>query len=99
MQATIVIPYPGSTLFAECQKGDLLKTLHWPNYDMKRPVMKSSISDKQMSDLVRGVYKVAFHPEFIFHRLASLKSFSDFAYFFRGIKKVFGHIVDFGRGG
>ncbi len=99
VQATIVMPYPGSTLFAECQKGDLLKTLHWPNYDMKRPVMKSSISDKQMSDLVRGVYKVAFHPEFIFHRLASLKSFSDFAYFFRGIKKVFGHIVDFGRGG
>lgn len=98
VQATIVIPYPGSTLFTECQKAGLLTTLNWPDYDMKRPVMKSLITDEQMADLVRGIYKVAFHPEFIIRKIASLRSLSDFVYFGRGIKKVLGHIFDFGRG-
>ncbi|MDD3999192.1 MAG: radical SAM protein, partial [Candidatus Shapirobacteria bacterium] len=41
MQATIVIPYPGTPLFADCKKNNLLLTENWDDYDMRQPVMKS----------------------------------------------------------
>ncbi|MFH0738938.1 MAG: radical SAM protein, partial [Candidatus Omnitrophota bacterium] len=40
MQATVVIPYPGTVLFEECKNSDLLNTLDWDAYDMKQPVMR-----------------------------------------------------------
>jgi radical SAM superfamily enzyme YgiQ (UPF0313 family) len=95
VQATIVIPYPGSPLFAECQKDGLLKTLNWDDYDMKTPVMRSPISDVQMAALVQGIYKVAFSPEFIVRRLISVRHLSDLTYFKRCFQKVAGHIFDF----
>ncbi|MBI5873421.1 MAG: B12-binding domain-containing radical SAM protein [Candidatus Omnitrophica bacterium] len=95
VQATVVIPYPGSPLFDECRRDGLLRSLDWNDYDMKQPVMRSPIDDKKMMQLVQGIYAVAFDPEFILNRLASVRSFSDLSYFGRGAKKVFGHILDF----
>jgi len=95
VQATVVIPYPGSVLFDECRKEGLLRTLDWDDYDMKKPVMKSPVSDDQMMGLVRGIYNVAFSPEFILNRLMSVRDLSDLAYFGRGTKKIMGHIFDF----
>ncbi|MEK7849684.1 MAG: radical SAM protein [Candidatus Omnitrophota bacterium] len=95
VQATIVIPYPGSVLFEECRKDGLLRSYDWDDYDMKRPVMKSPIGDGQMMSLVRGIYNVAFSPEFILNRLISVRDMSDLAYFGRGTKKLMGHIFDF----
>ncbi|MCM8796121.1 MAG: hypothetical protein NC928_05515 [Candidatus Omnitrophica bacterium] len=97
MQATVVIPYPGSPLFEECRQRDLLKTLNWDDYDMKQPVMKSSIPDDKIAELVRSMYKVSFDPEFILRKLFSYKDADDLRYFGRAAKKVFGHIFDFKR--
>ena len=97
VQATIVIPYPGSGLFDDCQKEGLLKTLDWDDYDMKRPVMKSPVDDEAMLELVQGIYRVAFHPEFILRRLLAIRSLSDITYFSRAARKIFGHIFDFGK--
>lgn len=99
VQATVVIPYPGSRLFKECRKGGFLKTENWDDYDMKMPIMRTSLTDTQMSGLVRGIYRVAFSPEFIMRRLASVRDLSDLSYFKRGFQKVAGHIFDFKRGG
>jgi radical SAM superfamily enzyme YgiQ (UPF0313 family) len=95
VQATIVIPYPGSRLFDECHRDGLLRSLDWNDYDMKKPVMKTPMDQRVIAGLVQGIYSVAFDPEFVFNRLASVRSFSDLAYFTRGTKKVFGHIFDF----
>ncbi|MEW6101082.1 MAG: radical SAM protein, partial [Candidatus Omnitrophota bacterium] len=43
MQATVVIPYPGSPLFRECKQEGSLLTLDWDDYDMKQAVMRSPI--------------------------------------------------------
>jgi len=97
VQATIVIPYPGSRLFDECRDSGLLKSLDWDDYDMKSPVMRTDIDDSKIMSLVKGVYSVAFDPEFIVNRIISIRDISDLSYFFRGIKKVSGHLFDFNK--
>ncbi|MDI6758795.1 MAG: radical SAM protein [Candidatus Omnitrophota bacterium] len=95
MQATLVIPYPGSLLFKECKENGLLKTLDWDKYDMKQPIMSSFISDEKVMELVQGMYRMSFNPEFILRKLFSLRDTDDLKYFFRAAKKVLGHIWDF----
>jgi len=98
MQATMVVPYPGTPLFAECKEKGWLKTLDWNDYDMKKPVMDSPIPDDRIMKLVRGMYKVSFNPEFIFRKILSLKDMDDFRYALRAIRKVAGHLFDFNSG-
>lgn len=95
VQATIVIPYPGTPLFEECKEKSLLKTLDWDYYDMEMPVMKTPMSDEQVSKLVRGIYGVAFNPEFIYRRFVSIRDSEDIKYFLRAGAKVIGHLFDF----
>lgn len=95
VQATVVIPYPGTPLFEECKQNNLLKILDWDRYDMKEPIMKTPMPDEQVMKLVQGIYSVAFNPEFIWRRITTATGPSDFKYFIRGIKKVAGHIFDF----
>jgi radical SAM superfamily enzyme YgiQ (UPF0313 family) len=95
MQATLVIPYPGTSLFHECKEKGWLKTLDWNKYDMKEPVMDSPIADEKIMDLVQGMYKVSLSPEFMLRKLFSLRDIDDLKYSFRAARKVLGHIWDF----
>ena len=95
MQATLVIPYPGTGLFDECRKNNWLKTLDWDRYDMKEPVMESGVSAEKLMGLIQDMYKVSLHPEFIARRIFSFRDLDDLKYSFRAVKKVAGHIFDF----
>ncbi len=95
MQATVVIPYPGTPLFEECRENGWLKTLDWDSYDMKQPVMRAPFSDAKVMELPQKMYEVSFDPEFIFRRAFSIRDADDFKYAVRAAKKVFGHIFDF----
>jgi len=94
MQATMVIPYPGTPLFNECKANNWLKDLDWEDYDMKTPVMKIGFPEEQLSGLLKGMYKVSFDPEFVFRKLLSLKDADDLKYYLRAFKKVTGHLFD-----
>ena len=95
MQATVVIPYPGSPLFEECKANGRLKTLDWSAFDMKEPVMKSPIPDEKIMQLVQSLYGIVLNPEFLFNKLRSITSFEDIGFFMRALPRVFGHIFDF----
>jgi radical SAM superfamily enzyme YgiQ (UPF0313 family) len=95
MQATMVIPYPGSPLFKECQNNSWFKTSNWEDFDMKQPIMTTQFDTTKVMQFVQQMYKVSYHPEFILRKLFSLKDIDDFKYWLRAAKKVFGHIVDF----
>jgi radical SAM superfamily enzyme YgiQ (UPF0313 family) len=97
LQATIVIPYPGTPLFEECKKNNWLKTLDWADFDMKQPVMRTPVSDEKISELVRGMYKVSWQPEFILRKAFASRDIDDIKYGLRAARKVFGHIFDFHR--
>ncbi len=98
MQATMVIPYPGTPLFEECKQENLLTTLDWDDYDMKSPVLKTPIEKNKIMELVQGMYKVSFQPEFILRKVFSLRDIDDLKYYLRAAKKVAGHIFDFKKG-
>lgn len=97
MQATIVIPYPGTPLFNECLKNSLLKTQDWDRFDMKEPVMKSEIKDDFIKNAVQDMYRNAFNAEFIFRRIFGIRNLEDIKFLIRAGKFVFGHITDFGK--
>ena len=98
LQATIVVPYPGTPLFKECRDRGLLDTEDWEEYDMRRPVMSSPMSDEDIRELTRELYKVFFTPRYVFRRLTSIRGANDMRFVWRGIKAVFGHLRDFSPG-
>jgi anaerobic magnesium-protoporphyrin IX monomethyl ester cyclase len=97
MQATIVIPYPGTPLFDECFDKKYLKTLDWNRFDMKEPIMKTDIDEDLIKKAAQNMYKTALNPEFIYRRIINIRSKEDIIFLFRAVKFVFGHIIDFGR--
>ncbi len=95
MQATIVVPYPGTELYRQCRENDWLLTSDWSEFDMKQPVMKVPFPQKDLLKLVQGMYGVAFSPVFLGRKILSIRDWSDLAFFLRAGKKVLGHLKDF----
>ena len=77
MQATIVIPYPGTPLFSDCQKNKLLLTENWDDYDMRQPIMKSSIDKETQLKLVRELFYGILTPKFLWRKITSIRNFDD----------------------
>lgn len=97
VQATIVVPYPGTPLFEYCAKNDFLSTKDWDFFDMRGTVIKTLYKEEAMARLVRKIYSAAFNPEFIVRRLFSMRDADDVRYFVRAAGKVCAHISDFSR--
>ena len=97
LQGTIVIPYPGTPLFAQCRENGWLRTEDWDDYDMRAPVMKCPIPDDELRALVRGLYSSFLTPRFVVRQLLSIRSFSDLSFLFGAAARVAGHLLDFRR--
>ena len=97
LQATIVIPYPGTPLFAECQRNGWLTTTDWDHYSMRQPVMRVPVRQDRIKKAVEEVYKIAFSPQFIIHHLASIRNWEDLKFLYRGGRKLVGHLMDYSR--
>lgn len=97
LQATVLIPYPGTPLYNECKENGWLLTENYEDFDQRMPVMKTPMGSEKIKEAVQSVYKVAFSPEFIIRRLLGIRSFEDVKFLFRAAGKVFGHLNDFGN--
>jgi len=98
LQATIVMPYPNTKLFKECEKDNLLEVRagEWEKFDMRQKIMKSPLTEEQIKELVLSLYKIAFSPKFILRQLISIRNYYDILYIVRGGKKVIKkHLIDF----
>jgi len=96
MQATIIIPYPGTPLFDYCKKNKLLTTTNWDHYDMRQPVMKTNIPEIELLGAVRELYsKSILNPKFILKTILMLKNWDGVKYVaFQGFK-FFGKLWEF----
>ncbi len=95
LQATIVMPYPGTPLFKECEANDLLATGDWDKYDMRAAVMKSPLTEDNIKALTRELYKAFMTPRFFLKKLTQIRKPADIAFFWRAGWKVVGHLMDF----
>src|SRR3990167_8537370 len=95
MQATIVIPYPGTPLWKECKEKGWLTTEDYEDYDMRMPVMKIPFEQEKLLELTQSLYSAFFSPQYIFRRLISIRSFDDIKFFYTAGKKLIGHLLDF----
>ena len=100
LQCTMTIPYPGTPLFKELAANDGLATLDWEEYDMRRQIMKTPlVTEDEIKCAIREVYRGFLQPSAIFHRLMTTRNLFDFAFYWRGIRSLAGHLVDFkGKG-
>jgi radical SAM superfamily enzyme YgiQ (UPF0313 family) len=95
LQATIVIPYPGTPLFDECKKNDWLLTEDWDRYDMRESIMKSPMSEGDIKRQTQSLYKSFASPQYILRKALSIRRPDDLRFFWRAGKKLFGHLTDF----
>ncbi|MFA7256070.1 MAG: radical SAM protein [Kiritimatiellales bacterium] len=95
LQATVVIPYPGTPLFKECQQNGWLKTEDWDRYDMREPVMNTMMGDAEVMDLTQGIYKSFLTPRFIWRKIKKIRGWSDVLYYWKAGSRVLGHLMDF----
>lgn len=95
LQATIVVPYPGTPMFYEARKKGWLITEDWDRYDMKESVWNSPVSNDDVLELTKGLYTSALSPKFLFRKVSSIRNLDDIKYLFRAGRKFMGHLADF----
>lgn len=95
MQATIVVPYPGTPMFDEARDNGWLLTEDWSRYDMRESVWKSPVSSDDVMKMAQEMYRTALNPRFVLRKLLSIRSVDDLKFMARAGKKVLSHIYDF----
>ncbi len=95
MQATIVIPYPGTPLWKECKEKGLLVSEDYEDYDMRAPVMKIPFPAEKILELEQELYSSFLSPAYAVRMVLKVRSWHDFMYLFYMAKKLMGHLLDF----
>ncbi len=95
MQATIVIPYPGTPLYKECKEKGWLLTDNYEDFDMRSPVMKTPFPKEKIYELEQELYSCFMTPQYIGRKILGIRSAHDFMYLFYMGKKLLGHLLDF----
>jgi radical SAM superfamily enzyme YgiQ (UPF0313 family) len=96
LQCTLTIPYPGTPLFNELKAADALHTLDWDEYDMRRAITKTPlVSEAEIKCAIQRVYQGFLQPRALLRRLCSTKTLFDFGFYYRGLRSLIGHLVDF----
>ena len=98
LQATILIPYPGTPLWKEAKEKDgfLFNPLEYERYDMREPVLKTENSDAgEIASICGKIYTIFLTPSYIFQRVKNIKNWNDFKFNLKGVRAVFGHLKDF----
>jgi radical SAM superfamily enzyme YgiQ (UPF0313 family) len=98
LQATVVVPYPGTPLFDLCRRNGWLRfpADAYERYDMTEPVCAlTDMGEEEVVRMAGQLYKIFLDPRFFMRHLAGMRSIEDMDYLFRGARAILGHIQDF----
>ena len=98
LQATVVMPYPGTPLFELCQRNGWIRfeETEYERYDMTEPVcVLTDMNQEEVVQMAGQFYKLFWHPKFLARQLTEIRSPEDLDYAMRGAKAIWGHIKDF----
>ena len=100
LQSTVVIPYPGSKLYAEALKNGWFRVdpTDYERFDMKEPVMSTpDMTPEEVMKICDEIYKVFLSPQYMLKQLVRIRSLRDLKYSVKGAAKVLGHVKDFAK--
>jgi radical SAM superfamily enzyme YgiQ (UPF0313 family) len=100
LQSTVVIPYPGSKLYAEALKNGWFRVdpSDYERFDMKEPVMSTpDMTPEEVMKLCEEIYKIFLTPQYMLRQLVRMRSLRDFKHSVKGATKVLGHVKDFAK--
>jgi len=99
LQATTVVPYPGTPLYEDAvrENGFLFDPREYERFDMSEPVLKSRMAPEDVRGICGRIYTIFLSPRYMMHRLKSIRGWDDVWFLLRGAGAVFGHLRDFGR--
>jgi len=97
MQATIVIPYPGTPLYKQCIENDwlLVDPTDYEAFDMRGPVMKIPFAHERLYELTQELYSSFFTPQYALRKLVAVRNWDDIKFLIYSAKKLLGHLLDF----
>jgi radical SAM superfamily enzyme YgiQ (UPF0313 family) len=98
LQATLVIPYPGTPLYKYCQENKLLNFLDYSRLDQGEAVMKCELASEDAKKLIRDIYKSCITPKFLLRKIISIRSTRDLRYLWVATRKFLGHSKPFQGG-
>lgn len=95
LQATILMPYPGTALYDEALENNWLKTKNYSRYDMSEPILKTKMTDAELKNIVQSCYHAFWSPQYLVRRLSEVQSFADAGFLvFLGLKYI-SKLIDF----
>lgn len=94
LQASVIVPYPGTPLYDEAIKnGWFITDPHdYEKLDMSQPVLKTHPMPLEWCDRMWGIHK---EPAFMAKSMLTLRSLNDLKLAYTGYKSVSGHKEDF----
>jgi radical SAM superfamily enzyme YgiQ (UPF0313 family) len=95
LQATVMIPYPGTKLYQEAVDNKWLLTTDWDRFDMKEPILKSACTDRDIHRLTQSIYLSAFTPAFVVKKIHSIHSFNDISILIQNSVRFLARLIDF----
>ena len=98
LQATILVPYPGTSLWREARENNwfLFNPIEYERYDMREPILRTENSNaNEIAAICGKIYTIFLTPSYVFQRTRNIKNWNDLVFNLRGLKAVFGHLKDF----
>ena len=96
MQATLLMPYPGTALFRQAEENGWLLTRDWDRYTMNECILTCPMTHAEVLEKIRDCYKAAVTPRYLMRKVFSVRSRDDLRFFWNGFKFWWGHLTDFG---
>lgn len=98
LQATVIMPYPGTPLFEMAVENDWFRfdPSEYERYDMTEPVLITpDMTPDEVQRMSAQVYQNFLTPRFVMRNLKRIRSWEDVSYLSRGAVAVAGHMMDF----
>lgn len=94
LQASMIIPYPGTPLHKLALKNNwfTIDPADYDKYDMSQTILETPIDANAWCDRMWSIMK---EPEFIIKSGINIRSSSDFGVLYRGIRSIIAHTKDF----
>lgn len=98
LQATVIVPYPGTPLYNEAAANDWFRVPpdDYDRFDMTATVLKTpGMTSDEVMALAERCYGGFLTPAYIWRRLRGVRSIEDVRFLARGVGPVLGHMGDF----